>query len=43
MKWSESFATGIERIDAQALTETLDRWLADHIGLIDIQLRGCDE
>lgn len=36
-------ADGFARADALALTETLDRWLADHIGRIDIQLRGCDD
>lgn len=36
-------AEGFLPADAQSLTEALDRWLADHIGRIDIQLRGCDD
>ena len=32
-------AKGFDPADARGLTNTLDRWLADHIGRIDVQLK----
>ena len=36
-------ATGFVVADAQTLTDTIDRWLSDHICRIDIQLKGCED
>jgi hemerythrin len=30
---------GFDRQDAQRLVDFLDRWLADHIGRIDVQIK----
>lgn len=33
-------ANGFDRADARSLVDTIDRWLADHICGIDVQLKG---
>jgi hemerythrin len=32
---------GFRRDDALGLVDTLDRWLANHISKLDVQLKGC--
>ena len=33
--------SGFDAAEAHQLVDTVERWLADHIGRIDVQLRGC--
>ena len=33
-------ASGFDAADARRLTDTLDQWLTDHIGRIDVQLKA---
>ena len=35
--------SGFDRADARNLVDTLDQWLADHIGRIDVHLKQCVE